>query len=43
MTHSSYSYDLIKDIWYKDKELVDRVEIRDDETGLRTSDTKGFG
>ncbi len=43
MTHSSYNYELMKQIWYKDKELLSHVEIRDSETGIRVSDTKGFG
>ena len=29
MTHSSYNYDLIKEIWDKDKDLVSHVKIRD--------------
>ena len=29
MTHSSYNYDLIKEIWDKDKDLVSHIEIRD--------------
>ena len=29
MTHSSYNYQLIKEIWIKDKDLVSHIEIRD--------------
>ena len=43
MTHSSDNYDLIKQIWYKDKELLSHVEIRDTKTGFRSSHSNGFG
>ena len=38
MTHSSYNYDLIKEIWDKDKDLVSHVKIRES----RKSGGKGF-
>ena len=38
MTHSSYNYELIKEIWDKDKDLVSHVKIRES----RKSGGKGF-
>ncbi len=43
MTHSSHNYQLIKEIWSKDKDLVSHVNLRDEKTNLRVSDSKGFG
>tara|TARA_Y100000768_G_C23869305_1_gene629685 strand:+ start:806 stop:979 length:174 start_codon:yes stop_codon:yes gene_type:complete len=38
MTHSSFNYSLIKEIWSKDKDKVLEVRVRD----LKNSKGKGF-